>query len=103
MEWDKNAPGYIRYEPELEQPSVSSPIKVVEKRDRTTFTAALEEAFWQAGGLDYLLTIAKKEPLEFLKVAAKLIPADIKQGVDGALVINIVKYSDEKIIIEDKK
>ena len=39
---------------------------------------AIEEAFDRAGGVEYLVKVAQKDPRAFLALLAKLIPTDIK-------------------------
>ena len=39
---------------------------------------AIEEAFDRAGGVEYLVKVANKDPRAFLALLAKLIPTDIK-------------------------
>jgi len=70
---------------------------LVEKGDRPTFTEALEEAFWQAGGIDLLLKVAREEPIEFLRTCAKLIPADIKAGPDGQITVNVLTLKQDEV------
>ena len=44
---------------------------------------AIEEAFDKAGGVEYLVKVANKDPRAFLALLAKLIPTDIK--VEGSV------------------
>ena len=44
---------------------------------------AIEEAFDRAGGVEYLVKVANKDPRAFLALLAKLIPTDIK--VEGSV------------------
>ena len=43
--------------------------------------AAIIEAFEQAGGVEYLVEIAKRDPPTFCRLLAKLIPAEINADI----------------------
>ena len=43
-----------------------------------TVKHAIEQAFHEAGGVDYLVALAKKDPRAFTMLLAKIIPTDIK-------------------------
>ena len=49
---------------------------------------AIEKAFNQAGGVDYLVTLAKDDPRTFIPLLAKIIPNETRiTGADGGPVI----------------
>jgi hypothetical protein len=60
----------------------------VPKEERKSFAAAIEEAFWDNGGPELLANLAAKDPTEFLRLCAKLIPSDTR-GTNGDALVNI--------------
>lgn len=85
------------YKPAQPVPEIPPP------RERTTFIKALEDAFWEAGGPRVLQQLAQDNPLEFLKICARLIPADMSvKNPNGGLAItfNIATPTNETPIIE---
>lgn len=57
--------------------------------ENLTFSEALEKSFWESGGITLLNRVAKENPLEFLKICAKLIPVEMK-GLDSNANLTIV-------------
>ena len=50
---------------------------------------ALEQAFWDVGGVQWLVTLAKTEPRTFAMLLAKLIPQEQADG-EGERTITII-------------
>ena len=83
----------------LLEPQVNTP-----PAERTTFIKALEDAFWEANGPALLVGLAESNPLEFLKICAKLIDPSAKApGAGLSISFNIEK--PEKVVgsIEPEK
>ena len=57
--------------------------KGVLNKTTASVKAAIEEAFDKAGGVEYLVKVANKDPRAFLSLLARLIPTDIK--VEGSV------------------
>ena len=53
------------------------------------------EAFEQAGGVDYLVEIAHRDPPTFCMLLAKIIPSEIKAGITNSSAINLNKAMTE--------
>jgi len=66
---------------------------------RETFAEALEDAFWNLGGVAMLESIGRKEPLEFLKLCAKLINVVDKSGQQG-ITVQVVTLGDNTKVVE---
>jgi hypothetical protein len=47
------------------------------------------EAFEQAGGVDYLVELAKVDPPTFCRLLAAIIPSEIKASVTAAVTIDL--------------
>jgi hypothetical protein len=68
------------------------------------FIETLEEAFWEADGKALLVDLAKKNPLEFLKICVKLIPAELNSSNPRgqlAFHFHVEPDKDEKVIEGD--
>lgn len=61
-----------------EQSPISGEYIPCEEDEKLNFVESLEKAFHQVGGVGFLVRIARSEPLEFMKICAKLIPVHIK-------------------------
>ncbi len=48
---------------------------------------AIREAFDKAGGVDYLVSVAKSKPEVFCGLIGKVLPTDIKAELSGALTV----------------
>ncbi len=46
-----------------------------------TMKEALEAAFWQAGGIDWLVRLAREEPRAFASLLARLLPKEVDASV----------------------
>lgn len=66
-------------------------IKGTPNRVTATVKEALQAAFDEVGGKDYLVRIAKEEPRAFCALIGKVIPQDVHASIDGQLQINVVK------------
>jgi len=65
------------------------PTRPPAREARKKFIDALEDTFWEADGPSKLLKLAEQNPLEFLKICAKLIPANVADKTPaGGLSIN---------------
>jgi hypothetical protein len=65
---------------------------------RESFAKALEDAFWDMGGVHFLKDIAIKQPLEFAKLAVKLLPIATSDAMPQATFIFNVPKNDERVI-----
>jgi hypothetical protein len=65
---------------------------------RESFAKALEDAFWDMGGVHFLKDVAIKQPLEFAKLAVKLLPIATSDAMPQATFIFNVPKPDEKVI-----
>jgi hypothetical protein len=54
-----------------------------------TIKAAIETAFSQAGGADYLTRMAEEQPVAFMALLAKVLPTQITGDNGGAIVTEI--------------
>ncbi|MEI6712593.1 MAG: hypothetical protein WCO60_02510 [Verrucomicrobiota bacterium] len=50
---------------------------------------AIQQAFDEAGGVDYLVNLAKTDPKTFVPLLAKIIPTELKTEGAGGLNIKI--------------
>lgn len=57
---------------ELSIKSMMSP-ELIASGKRESFKKAVEDAFWELGGVHYLVALGHQAPLEFLKIASRLI------------------------------
>jgi hypothetical protein len=55
---------------------------------------AVTEAFAKAGGVDYLVNLAKEDPRTFCSLVGKVIPLQVDAKVDGSLTVQVVKLAD---------
>jgi hypothetical protein len=63
----------------------------------SAFKTALLEAFQKMGGTDALVKWAKKNPTEFYKICARLIPHEVSgPGDDGAHVVKTIIHQHLK-------
>ena len=86
------------YGDKLEQESTMLAGESVPLEKRTSFATAIEQAFWDNGGPDLLANLAKRDPTEFLKLCAKLIPSDTKANGGEPLVnITVTTLPPQKI------
>lgn len=71
--------------------------------ERKTFIQALEDAFHNAGGENLLLDLAKSNPLEFLKICAKLNDSSKNNNAGLVIAFNIPKPQEKVVtqILED--
>jgi len=53
--------------------------------------AGIIEAFEQAGGVEYLVEIARRDPPTFCQLLAKMIPAEVKAEVSRAPLLDLNK------------
>lgn len=53
----------------------------------------IKQAFHEAGGVQYLVTQSKLEPVAFMSLIGKVIPQEVKATVDGNITIEIIKYA----------
>ena len=63
--------------------------------------AGIIEAFEQAGGVEYLLEIAQKDPPTFCQLLAKVIPAEIKADVRNSASVDLglaMKEAEARLI-----
>ena len=58
---------------------------------------ALRVAFTEAGGVDYLLWVARKEPKVFCALLAKLLSAPTPGGEPEPLLLAIAGLSDDQL------
>ena len=86
------------YGDKLEQESTPPNGDPVPLDKRTSFATAIEQAFWDNGGPDLLARLAQRDPTEFLKLCAKLIPSDTKANGGEPLVnITVTTLPPQKI------
>ena len=52
-------------------------------------------AFEKAGGVDYLVGLAKENPSAFLTLVGKVVPRELNANVGGSLSINMVNEFDD--------
>ena len=50
---------------------------------------AIMNAFEKVGGVDYLVTVAKKDPKTFITLLGRVLPLEIQAKVEGTIAINI--------------
>lgn len=55
---------------------------------------AIKQAFDKAGGVNYLVKLAKDDPKTFVPLLSKIVPAEIKAEHQGAIEI-VVSYVDK--------
>lgn len=55
-----------------------------------TVKEALQAAFDEVGGKDYLVRIATEEPKAFCALIGKVIPQDVNASVDGHITVNVI-------------
>lgn len=48
---------------------------------------AIEKAFNQAGGVEYLVTLARDDPRTFIPLLAKIIPSEVNATHSGGLTL----------------
>lgn len=71
----------------------------VKSGKRESFAKALEDAFWDMGGVHFLKALAAQQPLEFAKLAVKLIPVSSSDAMPQAtFVFNMAQPKDERVI-----
>ena len=69
---------------------------------RESFAKALEDTFWEMGGVHFLKALAIQQPLEFAKLAVKLIPVSSSDAMPQAtFVFNMAAPNDERVIEHD--
>lgn len=59
---------------------------------------ALRVAFTEAGGVDYLLWVARKDPKVFCALLAKLLPSGPVRGEPEPLALALSKLSDDQLL-----
>ena len=62
---------------------------------RGSFKEALEDALWDLGGVHYLVEVGKTAPIEFLKVASRLINVEDTKNKEGVKFILDITSSNE--------
>lgn len=71
-----------------------------QKGVQNKFTSSVKDAFASAfetlGGASALAIWGKDNPTDFYKLASKLIPSDINAAVKGDLIVEIVKFTQDK-------
>lgn len=85
------------YHAALQKPEVPSTQTNRPPAERTTFLKALEDAFWEANGPQLLVGLAQTNPLEFLKICAKLVDPSAKQPNAG-LNISFNISAEERVV-----
>ena len=55
---------------------------------------AIVEAFNRAGGVDYLIQVAKDDPKTFCALIGKVIPLEVTGSEGGALQVQLINYKD---------
>ena len=55
-----------------------------------TVLEAIDEAFFELGGADYLVDVAKANPQAFCALLGKRLPKDLTNHHDGTLTLKIV-------------
>lgn len=57
---------------------------------------AISEAFEKAGGVDYLVGIAKTNPQVFCSLVGKVVPSEVRASIDGGLQIVVKQFTLDK-------
>lgn len=55
-----------------------------------TLTEAIDDAFFEVGGSEYLVGIAEKDPKAFCALLGRRLPKDTTVHADGSLTIHVV-------------
>ena len=55
--------------------------------------AMLLQALEDEGGVDYLREMARKQPVAFLSLVARLIPSELRASVDETVVLQLRDYT----------
>lgn len=63
-------------------------VKGTPNKVTATVKEALQAAFDEVGGKDYLVKIAKEEPKAFCALIGKIIPQDVNTKLEGSLTVH---------------
>ena len=64
-------------------------------RTTASIKAAFVEAFEKLGGVDALVAWGNENPTDFYKLAARLIPTEVKADIEGGLQVIVQRFADD--------
>ena len=79
------------------RPKTGGRTKGTPNRTTASVKAAILEAFELAGGVNYLVAVAKADPKTFCALLGRVLPMDIAGAIDGAVTIQIVTGVERSI------